>query len=229
MAPVTVEAMVTQALIRVDDVTDTYPATRGPMYRRIGIRQRQIFVRAAQVNPDYYGTDVTVLLAGGSVDLTTLTDNIPELIQRIEIADPGTSGYAIGAEVALITMTDPDAELAPRATFRNQRLTGVGADLTGVVSVKIWFVPLPLPMAATETGATLLKLDQPWDGLLEVDLAGWIVAKATKLDPAIRDAALKMFGAEAADLSSQFEAHLRTSAPTVQRFVSPLSRPGSVI
>lgn len=227
MAPVTVDAMVEQALVRVNDVTDTYPSTRLPMYRRVGLTQRKIFVRAAQVNPDYYGTDVTVTLAANAADLSAIID-APELIQRIEIADPGTSGYAAGTEVSVITMTDPDAELAPRVTLRRQRLASVGSDLAGVVSLKIWYVHVPSPIAATEDGSTVLALDQPWDALLEVDLAGWIIGKATALAPDVRKTAIEMFAAESTDLMSEFEAHLRTVAPTVQRFMSPLSRPGSV-
>lgn len=228
MAPLTYDQMAEQAKIRVGDITNTYPSTKGPMYRRIGITQRKLFVRAAQVNPDYYGRDIVVPITNGAADLSLL-DEVPELVQRVEIADAGTSEHAVGTEVSVITMTDPSAELSPRATLRNLVLKGVDDDLDGVASLRIWFSHIPAPAAATESGATRLELDQPWDTLLEVDLAGWLVGKSTALDAGGRDMALKMFAAEATDLQSEFEAHLRTVAPTVQRFLSPLARPGSVI
>lgn len=228
MTPVTVDTMVEQALTRVSDVTNEYPSTRGPMYRRIGIRQRQIFVRAAQVNPDYYGADVLVTFAGGAADLSGLTD-VPELLQRIEIVDPGTSSYAVGREVSIVSLTDPEGELPPRMTFRQFSLRQVGTDLAGVASLRIWYAHLSAPIAVDDDGSTLLDLEQPWDALLEVDLAAWIVGKATALGADVRSAALAMFAAEGTQLMAEFEAHLRTVTPTVQRFLSPLARPGSVI
>lgn len=228
MAPVTVETMVRQALIRVDDVTDTYPSTRGPMYRRIGIRQRQLFVRAAQINPDYYGADITAVVSGGSIDLSTLGD-VPELLQRVEISDPGTSGYAAGREVSIVSLTDPEGELAPRVMLRQLILAQVGADLANVGSLRLWYAHIPAAIAASNDGTAPLSLDQPWDALLEVDLAKWIVGKATALAVDVRAAAIGAFAAEETQLMGDFEAHLRTVAPTTGRFLSPLARSGSTI
>lgn len=223
MAPVTVETMVRQALGRVGDVTDTYPSTRGPMYRRIGVRQRQIFAHVAQVNPDYYGANTAINLVAGVADLTTL-DELPEVLQRVEIANPGTSAYAVGREVAIVSLTDPDGELAPRVTFRQSVLAQVGSDLVNVASLRVWHSRMPASIAVNDSGGTFLLLDQPWDALLELDLAGWVVGKASAIPADVRAAALAMFKAEETQLVSDFDAHLKTVAPVVQRFLSPLAR-----
>jgi len=228
MAPVSVETMVKQALVRVGDVTDTYPSARGPMYRRIGVKQRQIFARAAQVNPDYYGANVSVNLLAGVAALTALSE-LPEIIQRLEIAAPGTSSYAAGREVSIVSLTDPDGELAPRVTFRQSMLAQVGTDLAGVTSLRVWYARIPASIAVNDNGTTLLSLDQPWDALLELDLAGWVIEKAQAIPLEARAAAMAALTAEEEQLVKDFEAHLRSVAPVVQRFLSPLARTSGLI
>lgn len=226
MAPVSLEAMVKQALSRVDDVTDTYPSTRAPMYKRLGVTQLKLFVRAAQINPEYYGTNVSVTLVSGSGSLAAAA--VSELIQRVEILNPGTSGYAAGREVSIVSLTDPDGELAPRATLRQKVLAQVGTDLANVTSLRVFGPLLPAAIANAETGTTLLSLDQPWDQILEVDLAMWIVGKATALAADVRAAAVAQFAGEKKDLMAEFEAHITAVTPTVARFMPPLQRPGGV-
>lgn len=222
--PTTVDDLVERALTRINELTNSYPSTRGPMYERQGIRQRELFVRAAQINPDFYGRSVTQPLVSGAVDLSALPD-VPELVQRIEIASPGASGYLAGDDVAVVSLTDPSGELAPRMTVREGRAVQVGTDLTGVTSITIWYAFLPTPIPITAPPSTLLSLAQPWDDLLELDLSCWLLDQATALDAAVRKLTIDRWRAEEASKLSRFDAHLRTVTPTVGRFLPPLPRP----
>lgn len=228
MANVSVERIVRQALGRVNDVTDTYPSVRAPMYRRVGLTQRALFLRVASFNPEYAGVNASLALESGSFDLNTLPE-LPELIQRVEIANPGTSGLSAGLEVSIVTMSDPAAELAPRATIRSGILSQVGTDLALVTSLRLFFAHVPASFASDESGGSLIELPQPWDGILELDLAAWVVSKATTLPDNVRATAMSKFSSERTELEDAFESHVKSTAPTVQRFHAPLARPGGVM
>jgi hypothetical protein len=220
----TADELVELALGRVGEVTTNYPSARGPMYRRVGVRQRQIFVRAAQINPEYFGQSVTATLSAGTFNLASLSAS-PELLQRVEILAPGASSYVAGREVAIVGLNDSSGELAPRVTVRSQTLAQVGTDLAGVTSLKLYYSTFPAAIA-TNAGTTSLSLDTPWDGLLEVDLAQWVIQKATAVPADARSAAIAALKAEEDQLLADFDAHLCAVTPTISRFVAPLTRPG---
>ncbi len=215
----TVRDMVQRSLTRLNEVTDAYPSSRAPMYERLGMRQRELYVRAAQINPEFYGTSTSVTVSGGIATVPPLA----ELVQRIEIAS-ASGGLAAGDPVTIVGLDDPRGELAPRVTLRNGQIRQIGSDLVGVTSLTVWYTFLSAAIPLTSAGTTALSLEQPWDELLEIDLAKWLLDKANSLDLAIRTAAMTRWSGDETALLARFDAHVRGVAPMVGRFLPPLFR-----
>jgi len=191
------------------------------MYRRLSVRQQQLFARAAAINPEYYGVCAVAPLSNGAVDLKDLGDPVyrADSLSRIEIADKGTSGYANGDEVHVVALTDPDAALPPRVTVRNGVVAQVGTDLNGVVSLRVFYSRLPLSIGPND-GSKELELLDPFQELLVVDLARYLVEHTLGLDATLRGQALPLLEAEEKDLLALFDAHVKayTAAAETGRF-----------
>lgn len=223
----TIEEIAVQALARASEFSNSVPGARSTMYRRVGIRQQQLFARAARLNPDYYGVCATGALDTGAVDLADLVAPVEaaDSIMRIEIADAGASAYAAGQEVAVVPLADPDIEDAPRVTLRNRVIRGVGADLTGVTSLKVHYSRLPLAVAPTDA-ARVADLEEPHVELLVVDLAKYLVNKATGLQEVAQKAALAALDAEEHGLLDAFDGHVMEYVGSARaRFLAPSYQP----
>lgn len=219
----TIEEIAVQALARASEFSNSVPGARSVMYRRIGVRQQQLFAKAARINPDYYGICATGQVDDGAVDLADLVDPVEaaDSIARIEIAAAGTSTYASGTRVNSVPVDDTDIEDAPRVTIRNRILRGVGTDLDGVVSLKVHYSRIPLAIAPTD-GTRQADLEEPHVELLVVDLTKILVKKLTSLSATISSAVLGSLDTEEAALLADFERHVAEySGVSASRFGSP--------
>lgn len=221
----TVDDVVDRAFGRLDFVDARYPSARAFMYERIGFRQRQLLAGAAKQNPERYGACATVTLSSGLIDFTDIVAPTValELIQRIEIADKGTSPYAVGDEVHIVSADDQNAAMAPRCLIRDSVLIQVGTDLALVTTLKVYYARIPELVPATSDGTTVVEFTAPWDTLLELDLVKWLLQKATRIDAAERAQALAGFGTEEAELLTAYGAHVTEYTPIVSRFLPPKS------
>jgi hypothetical protein len=224
MANPTADELVERAFGRVGELNAEFPSTRGTMWRRVGYRQRQLFAIAAQANSDRFGVCASAPLqtvSGSRVaDLNDFVSPVPtpELIDRVDILDAGTSGYAVGKEVTLVQALDQQAGFVPRAMLRDRILIGVGTDLDLVTSVRIYYAKLPeLFTEADQTKVT--ELEAPWDVLLELDLVLWLLDKATGLAPDKLAQAVAGFQSEQAKLERDFLVHVAAYAPHINRFL----------
>ncbi len=210
----TVDEIVDAALERSLEFGVNWSGARSSMYRRVGLKQMQLFALAAQRNPEYFGVCATAALdPQGKVDLADLED-APALlaasaIQRVEIADPGTSTYAAGTEVNIIDLDDPDADYPPRATLRNFVIAGYGSDLNGVVSLKVWYSYRPRPLGPDD-GKTEIELPLAYQQLLVIDLTRWLILKTVTLDH--RLAIAEILTAEETPILEQFLREVQTYA-----------------
>lgn len=222
----TVEEMAKLAMARTSEITSHYPSTRALIYRRLGLRQREIMAMGAKLNPDYYGTCAeSALDAKAATDLNDIIEPVPtpELVEMVTIEDAGTSQWDSGREVNIVTRHDIDAELPPRMTLRDLVLQGVGTDLDGVVSVMIFYSRLPALIGPSDADSAI-ELQSPWDELLAIDGAILLLQKATRLDGALRSAAISDLRAEEAPLLKGYLDHVQAYAPQSTRFIR---RPGS--
>lgn len=205
----TVEEIAIAALARALEFSNVIPSTRSVMYRRIGIRQQQLFARAAQINPEYFGICATGGLTDGAADLNDMTPPVesPETITRIEVDNGGTSPYAPGQEIRIVSSADVMAELPPRVTVRNRIIRQVGTDLVGVLAIRILYAKLPLAIGPTD-GAVVIALPEPHAELLVVDLTKELVFKTLSMGAASRTAALEVLAAEETVLLDAFDRHV---------------------
>lgn len=214
----TCEEITIQALARASEVSNTVPATRTLAYRRIGLRQQQLFAAAAKVNSDYYGACAETNLVAGAADLADIASPVPtpELVSKVCVENPGTSAYVNGDEVNIVQTVDITAALAPRMTLRDLVLQQVGTELAGVTSIMIYYSRLPKAYGPTDA-ATLTEISSPWDELLVVDLTIYLLRKAP-IDAAVRKLAIDSLKVEEAELLSGYLTHVREYGPVQDRF-----------
>lgn len=222
----TVEDLVVQGLARCAEYGNDFPETRSVLYRRLGVRQQQLYAAAARANPEYFGAAAIGTLDGsGRISLATMgdpgaADPTPnmELVSEIVVsAASGAPGVpAVGALVHVVALTDPDAELPPRVTVRGGTIAPVGTDLAGVTQITVYYSHRPFGLRPQD-GAVAVELPEPFHDLLVLDLARFLVRKMTTLSAEVRQAALQVFEAEEQEAMANFVA-------TVQGFTSAVER-----
>lgn len=227
----TAEEIAVMALARAAEFSQKVPSARSVMYRRIGIRQQQLYARAAKVNPDWAGTMGTAALVAWNglraIDLADLVTSSADLITRIEIYDKGTSALVNGQEVNIVTLADPDAADAPRVIIRDRIVQAYNNELNNVTSLAIHFSKVPLAIAATG-GALAVELPEPHVELLVIDLTRHLLQKTIALAASERTAAIGALDAEEAPVLEAFDEHVRSySDATVARFGGRRFAPGA--
>lgn len=220
----TVEDLVIQALARAMEFGDTFPTTRSVMYRRLGVRQQQLFAAVARENPEYFGDSaIGTLDANGAIDIG-LTGNpdapdpveAMEVISRIEVENKGTSALTNGQEINTVPLTDPDAAFAPRVTIRGNIIRQVATDLAGVTSIRVYYSKRPFRLDPDDKN-TLIVLPEPFHDLLVVDLTRWLLRKAATVPEQVRTVALGALDAEETEGIGNFLAQAREYTSAVER------------
>lgn len=208
------------ALARLMEYGDRWPQVRSVAYRRIGVRQQQLYALAARVNPEYAGECAIGTLVDGSVNFETMEPPVkrPEAITLIEIHDPGDSGYDVGERITVVAVNDAHAYLPPRARLRNRLLDGVGDDLAGVAQIKVWYPYIPEPTAPDEKGTREIEIPDPHSELLVVDLARDYAQKAISLGAETRAAIVQSFDQEESLMLEAWIEHVRGYSPADRRF-----------
>jgi len=219
------------ALTEVGSFTDKIPGTRTSYYARVSLRLQQLYAVAAKLNPEYAGVCVTgEPTPEGDADFRTVMRSEggmvvgADMIQRVEVADPGGSGWAPGQEVHIVPLNDPQSAYPPRMVYRDGVLRSVGSEVAGVASLRVFYARRPLPVV---TGAQDIDLQHPYDLLLVYDLVQHILRKVGVMTGVPQDAAIASFAQESAQLESGFAEHVQRSAPEVNRFRAPTEVPSS--
>lgn len=219
----TLQEIVIQALARAADMNLQVPSAKSVMWRRISLRQQELFSRAAKINPDWSGVSAIAPLApwaGGApaLDLSDLIDPAEgaDLISRIEIADKGASVYVAAQEVNIVSLVDQNIADPPRVIIRNRIVQAVGADLAGVLSLKVFYSRIPLAM---DTADCLVDVPMPHDELLVIDLTKWMAKKTIALSVETRTAIIASLDGEEKEALDNFDGYVaRFSDATVARF-----------
>jgi hypothetical protein len=220
----TVEDLTIQALARCAEYSDNFPVTRSVLYRRLGVRQQQLFSAAAHANPEFFG-----VIADGTLDIshriTTASMGDPlavppvpaiELISRIEVlASSGAGAPAVGTEIHLVPVTDPNAALAPRVTLRGGVFAPVGTDLDQVTQIRVFYSKRPFYLSPTDK-STPVELPEPFHDLLVVDLAKFMLRKMATLTQEVRAAALAALDVEEQEMAAGYLAHVKEITAAVE-------------
>lgn len=225
MSPVTLGMTVQEALddarARCAEIGVEFPGTTSLLVRRMSQMQQRVFAAGAQWNPDYFGACAVGTLDNSALDVLSIIEPlaIPETITRIEIADAGSSGWATGQEVYPVTLSDRNAGIPPRAMVRNRVIIGVGTDLEGVNSVRLYYSPSPRPLDPTDVDHHL-DVPSPHDAVIPLDLTLYILDKLpTATD--LQTKAKASVSAEFMEAWQALESHVRSYVTTtVTRFGS---------
>jgi len=220
-----VEDLTIQALARCAEFGNDYPQTRSVLYRRLGVRQQQLFAAAARTNPEYFGaTAIGTLDSGGKISLASLGDptaTVPveamERIMRIEVAASSGTAPAAGTEINVVAVTDAEsAALPPRVTIRGGTIAPVGSDLTGVTEILVYYARRPFRTNYDDKN-TVIELPEPFQDLLVVDLARFTLRKMASLTKEVRQVALAALDAEEQEAMVNFLATVGAFTSAVER------------
>lgn len=225
----TCEEIAVLAMARVSELTDTFPKSRALMYRRIGVRQQQLFLAATEANHEYYGVAASATLdTNGRADLRDIADPVPsfEQVQKVEVytTDGNPAAPAIGTEISIVPLGDLNADDPPRATLRDMVLRQVGTDLAHVTELLVHYGRLPDSYDATDAD-TATELPTPHDELLVVDLAIYLLNAARGMDEDQRQKAIAQLANEETGLLTGWQTHIEHSIPVTSRFTRPPHAP----
>lgn len=208
------------AFARLMEHGDRWPQGRAVAYRQIGLRQQQLYALAARANPEYAGECAVGTLVDGAADFGQMQPPVmrPEAITLVEIHDPGESEWEAGQRISIVAADDAHASFPPRARLRHRLLDGVGSDLDGVATIKVWYPFIPEPTDPEEDGTRDVEMPDPHSELLVVDLARDYARKTLALEPEIRAAIVASFDAEEAPMLEGWLEHVRGYVPLEARF-----------
>ena len=206
----TYDEIIDNAKSRSMDFGATFPTTSRVLYRRIEIRQQELFSAAARVNPDYFGVSATGTLdANGAADIKDqeAAPNVDPAanITRVEIEDAGTHPTLVtGDEISVVSISDVEVDLPPRMTLRNFVLRQVGTDLAGVISVCAFYGYRPENKATPLDGTEEAELPAVYQELLVMDLTQWMVQQTLEMDAGRKTAALEALGVDEGQMMDAF-------------------------
>jgi hypothetical protein len=215
-----VQEAIDLAKARCAELGATVPGTTSLMIQRLSQYEQRLYALGAQWNPDYFGTCIVGTLDGYKMDLLALIDplEICETITRVEVADAGTSpSLSAGDEIAVVTLSDRDAEIPPRCTIRRKVLAGVGTDLLGVAAVRVFYSPSPVPIPVSDPASLAYRTEvpHPHDGLWPLDLTLYLLDKLPTQSEAVVAGRAAIVAEQAAALAA-FEAHVRSFVMTTR-------------
>ena len=188
----------------------TFPTTSRVLYRRIEVRQQEIFSQAARVNPDYFGVSATGTLdANGAADIkdqqASLNVDPAANISRVEVEDAGTHPTLVtGDQINIVAFTDVVADLPPRMTLRNFVLRQVGTDLEGVISICAFYGYRPENKTTPLDGTETAELPSVYQELLVIDLMKWVMKQTLDMDVAGKASAIAALSEEEGEMSGAF-------------------------
>jgi hypothetical protein len=153
--------------------------------------QNSLYLRAARLNPDYFGASGTVNVGGTPPDPSTAGYDLDSLspkaaaVVRAEVATiSGTmSGVSVGDAVNLINFRNPNMQVTPRAYIRGRKLfaykTELGSGANYVSALKVYYSQLPAAVTALNS---TLSLPDEFTGILMVKLARLFAIRDRRLD-----------------------------------------------
>lgn len=191
----TMSSMNDESLVNVNQVMDY-----------ISLYERNLFLRAARLNPEYFGTTATSAVRTGPTDIwdLSITPGAVAAVTRTEIAAiVGTvSGLSVGQKVSLISIRWPDMDVAPRALLRGRKLTEYNGELhvdnsNYVSQLTVYYSPLPVKV--TNIAQTLTVPDE------FADLVTYPLAKILAIRDRRTDEELQFLDKDFKDMQALFD------------------------
>lgn len=155
----------------------------------IGLYERNIFLRAARLNPEYFGVTNPSTTRSFFTDVWSLDALVPSAaaVTRAEVlAFVGTpyTGATVGDRVGLASIRWPDLEVSPRALLRGRKIvqykTELGTDNSNFVTqLTVYYSPLPAPLSSL---ASTLTVPDEWADLITYPLARILAIRDRRVD-----------------------------------------------
>ena len=183
----TAQEILDQAIQRSDlNNPDLVPGAQVLKY--ISTFERRAYIRAARINPDYFGTEAvseTRTAFGDPWNLVTTPGDVAA-VTRLEVETiVGTvTDVTAGDKVNVISRRWPSVEVSPRAYIRGQKVYGFNdelgaADANMVTVLMVFYSVLPTEVTALDTSLTLpVEHDQ----LVVLPLARVLAMRDRRLD-----------------------------------------------
>ena len=150
--------------------------------------ERAAFLKAARLNPNYFGLDGTTNVRAAYTDdwdLEYAPGGVAALTKLEVTAITGTvTGVAVGDEVHMVDITYPEADVSPRVYVRNRVVHSYGTELGAatanmVTQLTVFYSPLSAKiMLLTQP----MALPEEFDALIWLPLARVFSIRDRRLD-----------------------------------------------
>lgn len=160
------------------------------IFKAIGIYEREAYIRAARLDPEYFGTSGATAARAAFTDpwnISTVPANIAA-VTKVEInAITGTVvGLAVNDPVNLVKLRFPDVEIVPRAYVRGRQIFGykteLGANSANMVSkLTVYYAPIP---TAPTSGSSVMTIPDEWLDLVVLPIAKLMCLRDRRPDDA---------------------------------------------
>lgn len=145
---------------QLNDQTLINPAL---LVKATSMYERQAFIRAARINPAYFGATGDSATRANFTDpwaITVVPGPIAAVTQLFVSAVVGSPGLVVGDRINLIDIRFPDMEIFPRAYIRGRQLYAYNNELGGsngnmVTKVKLNYSQLPTAATAVTSNMTI--------------------------------------------------------------------------
>lgn len=152
--------------------------------------QRRAYVKAARINPEYFGTDAVSATRAAYTDTWNIGSSPGNIAALTEVYVETISGtmtnVAVGDKVKLVDRRWPDIEIAPRVTVRGRIIKDYDDELSEaadkyVTVLRLYYSPLPAQLA---TYTQTVSIPDEWIDLLILPLARLMAVRDGRFEEA---------------------------------------------
>lgn len=188
-----VQMAVLRSALNDQNLFDTFD----PGLKAISQYEKQVYVRAARLNPEFFGATANTGVRGAWTDpwdLSAAPGNIAAVTRARVQALVGGVSPVVGDQVNLVTLRYPAAELAPRAYIRNRKIYAYKDELgtnnsNMVTQLQIDYALMPVPITSINQTMTI---PDDWADLVVLPIAKLMCMRDRRPDDAAGiDAELK--------------------------------------
>lgn len=163
--------------------------TFDPGLKAISSYERQIYIRAARLNPEFFGDTANTaarLAWTDPWDLSATPGKVAAVTRARVQALTGIVTPVVGDQVNLVTLRYPSAEIAPRAYIRNRKIyayqTELGTNSSNMVTqLQIDYALMPNPITSINQTMTI---PDDWVDLVVLPIAKLMALRDRRPDDA---------------------------------------------
>lgn len=219
MATSTVQNVIDEAIERAS-LNDSSLIPTDQTIDYINHFQRRVYMIAAEMNPDYFGSIDTVTRASDTDDWDVSSLGPVQSVE-VDSITGSLSDVSAGDQVNIADVEEPDMVLSPRVLLRNFQLIEYGSDLSEDASnyvdgLKIYNSEYPTELTATADNP---DIPEEWLELLSTPLAHRFAIRDQRFDEA------QLINQEYKELLQLFRRHVQVYDHGAQKSLQSLKVP----